>query len=67
MSGKPVLQVATKGKYLYHLFVQFVRSKRLIIRQLVIHTRERLFGLVATAGLAQAPVCQQQILHYYIH
>ena len=38
-----------------------------MIRQLVIHTRERLFGLVATAGLVQAPVCQQQILHYYIH
>ena len=33
----------------------------------MIHTRERLFGLVATAGLVQALVCQQQILHYYIH
>ena len=51
-----------KGKMfvsLRHLFVQFVWGKRLIVRQLVIHTRERLFGLVATAGLVQAPVCQQ--------
>ena len=31
------------------------------------HTRECLFGLVATAGLVQVPVCQQLILHYYIH